>query len=259
MENSKALKWLHAIRKYELDFIIKYLPSDENIQLLELGSGTGYQLSLLTKIYKNSTGVEIGVSQAASSQYPILFDGIIEYDGKVLPFKNETFDIIISSHVMEHIDDIDNYNKEIKRVLKDEGTVIHILPSHIWRFWTSFWHYPLGLLMLVRLVIGYYSREESHISSRKMLNKRKIMKNLLFSETHGVRGNPISEIYYFSPLFWEKLFKKNNWDVIDVKKIGLLYWGRDFLQFKIPIKTRIYLSKILGSSSVMYLLKNPKG
>ena len=50
MENSKALKWLHAIRKYELDFIIKYLPSDENIQLLELGSGTGYQLSLLSKI-----------------------------------------------------------------------------------------------------------------------------------------------------------------------------------------------------------------
>ena len=50
MGNSKSLKWLHAIRKYELDFIIKYLPSDENIQLLELGSGTGYQLSSLSKI-----------------------------------------------------------------------------------------------------------------------------------------------------------------------------------------------------------------
>ena len=91
------------------------------------------------------------------------------------------------------------------------------------------------------------------------MKKLTIMKNLLFSETHGVRGNPISEIYYFSPLFWEKLFKNNNWDVIEVKKIGLLYWGRDFFQFKIPIKTRIYLSKILGSSSVMFLLKKPKG
>jgi len=253
MEVKQSLIWLHTIRKYELDFIIKFFPVDENIQLLELGSGTGFQLSLLKKIYKNSVGVEI-----SSSSYPTLYDGIIEYDGKKLPFKDKTFDLIISSHVMEHIKDLNKYNNEIKRVLKNDGVVIHVLPSHVWRFWTSLWHYPLGLLLLFRLVTGHYLSEERNISSTKKLTTRKIMNNLLFSETHGVRGNPISEIYYFSPLFWEKLFKKNNWDVIDVKKIGLLYWGRDFLQFKIPIKTRIYLSKILGSSSIMYVLKNPR-
>jgi SAM-dependent methyltransferase len=223
--------------------------------LLELGSGTGFQLSLLNKIYKNSTGVEVNSSKKSSSQYPILFDGIIEYDGKILPFEDKSFDVIISSHVMEHIEDITNYDKEVRRVLKNSGMVVHVLPSHVWRIWTSIWHYPLGLLLLFKLLKGYFFKKENKIIISNKMTKRKIIKNLLFSETHGVRGNPLSEIYYFSSWFWKKLFFKNDWDLIKVKKIGFLYWGRDLFRFNIPIKVRKSLSKVLGSSSVMYILK----
>lgn len=255
MDYSSSIKWLHAVRKYELDFILQYLPNDKNIKLLELGSGTGYQLSILNKIYKNSTGVELNSSEKASSQYPVLFDNIIEYDGKILPFENNSFDVIISSHVMEHIDDIANYDKEIKRVLKGTGIVVHVLPSHIWRIWTSIWHYPLGFLLAFQIFKGLFIKSNDEPISKNKLTKRKIMKNIFFSETHGIRGNPLSEIYYFTPLFWKKLFTKYNWDLIEVRGMGLLYWGRDFFQFKISIKSRKILSKIFGSSSTMFILK----
>jgi ubiquinone/menaquinone biosynthesis C-methylase UbiE len=51
-----------------------------------------------------------------------------------IPFPPDTFDLIISNQVLEHVEDIDYTLKEIQRVLKSTGTFITIFPHlSVWR------------------------------------------------------------------------------------------------------------------------------
>ena len=47
-----------------------------------------------------------------------------------LPFKDESFDIVYSAHVLEHLDDVDALCKDIHRILKPNGKMIAIVPHH---------------------------------------------------------------------------------------------------------------------------------
>ena len=50
------------------------------------------------------------------------------YDGKYMPFDNETFDQLLSMEVIEHVDDLDLLITEMNRVLKNRGKVIITVP-----------------------------------------------------------------------------------------------------------------------------------
>jgi SAM-dependent methyltransferase len=51
-----------------------------------------------------------------------------------IPFPNDTFDLIVSNQVLEHVEDIDFTLKEIHRVLKCNGTFLTIFPHiSVWR------------------------------------------------------------------------------------------------------------------------------
>ncbi len=75
------------------------------------------------------------------------------YDGKVIPFQNDCFDIVFSSNVLEHIPHVNAFQNEIKRVLKHCGRSVHILPSGSWRFWSLVTHY-IYISKLILLIIN---------------------------------------------------------------------------------------------------------
>lgn len=50
------------------------------------------------------------------------------FDGKKIPFENERFDVVFSTEVFEHVEDLDNTINEIRRVLKNEGTLLISVP-----------------------------------------------------------------------------------------------------------------------------------
>lgn len=71
---------------------------------------------------------------------------IVYYDGRTIPFGDETFDCIICSQVFEHIPNLQEITKELHRVLKKDGyillTIPFIYPEHLqpydFRRFTSF-------------------------------------------------------------------------------------------------------------------------
>ena len=52
----------------------------------------------------------------------------IVYDGRDIPFKDQYFDFIFSSSVLEHIEYLDHTLNELNRVLKNGGGSIHAIP-----------------------------------------------------------------------------------------------------------------------------------
>ena len=57
------------------------------------------------------------------------------YDGKNIPFKDNTFDVVLLFEVVEHLEDIQQIFRELRRVLKPGGKIILTTPN---KYFVSF-------------------------------------------------------------------------------------------------------------------------
>lgn len=51
------------------------------------------------------------------------------YDGNTLPFPSNNFDFVCSFHVIGHVNNVENFLKEAKRVLKNKKKIILVTPN----------------------------------------------------------------------------------------------------------------------------------
>ncbi len=101
--------------------------------LLELGTGGGFLLYSLTKIAKKIVASDIH-PMLKKVEKNLRKDGIknvtfTKFDINKVPFKNETFDAVVSMSVLEHIRTLSRAVSEIKRVVKKNGTVVIGIPA----------------------------------------------------------------------------------------------------------------------------------
>lgn len=84
--------------------------------------------------YMNGVGLEIGPKGYINGAMPILNTAIgIDldfpgYDGRTLPFPDQSQDYVYSSHVLEHIQDYKQAIREWYRVTKVGGHIITVVP-----------------------------------------------------------------------------------------------------------------------------------
>ncbi len=120
----------------------KYVYTDKNLlslidsldlkgkKILDFGCGDGY---LSIKLAMKGVGKVVGID---SSPQMIHFANInkensrlsnlefIESDGKELPFKDNSFDIVLANYVLVHFQELERPLKEIFRVLRDRGDFV---------------------------------------------------------------------------------------------------------------------------------------
>lgn len=73
------------------------------------------------------------IKYVCSDLFPELFpfaDGIKKEDAMNLSFPDKSFDVIISSHVLEHVPNAKGFIKESLRVLKDDGMIFCAFPRN---------------------------------------------------------------------------------------------------------------------------------
>ncbi len=248
VQTEDDLKWLHAVRTKEFEAALFHFPLNSGARVLEIGSGTGYILEKICQQYPNSLGLEI-----AASSYQFSDPRIILYDGNTIPFLESSFDVIFTSHVLEHVVDIEAFIKEIARVLKPGGVAIHIIPSPTWRILTSAFHY-----FAVGKIAFSLGRLSGRVSVKAQAHRRSradLVRYMLYAPRHGEAGNVLTEIHYFSRRRWESLFKASSMNLVAQVGIGFVYWGRDLFRFALPFSIRVTLSHFIGSSSNLYVLR----
>ena len=213
----QSLEHLQQLRLSELESIFPLLPKKGD--LLEIGAGTGWQSKVLAEHGYVVQAVDLDSSTyKAERVWPVK-----DYDGKILPYDNETFDIVFSSNVMEHIPHVVDFQSEIQRVLKEDGIVIHLIPSSSWRTWTN-----------ITQFIRYWSP----------------------SNVHGEHAfNIFTEIYYFSRPWWKNIFTQTGWKLDKVGSNRLFYTGGSIMDKRLGVKARKILSYFLGGSCSVYLMK----
>ncbi|MBX3256533.1 MAG: class I SAM-dependent methyltransferase [Chitinophagaceae bacterium] len=123
--NPKFGPWtvvLYLHRKRILRSVLKTIPFLKG-RLLDVGCGS--------KPYKTLLKCEeyIGVDVATSPHESAVFD--VVFDGRYLPFADESFDSILCTEVLEHCLDPNILMQEISRVLKPGGCAFITAPMFI--------------------------------------------------------------------------------------------------------------------------------
>lgn len=100
-----------------------------SFSVLDIGCGTGRNITFVKDVIDNKKSYFYGIDYSiacikfAKSQYGKHGVKFIQHNGEDLPFKDKSFDYIVSSHVLEHIPigaEV-KYFSEISRVLKKGG------------------------------------------------------------------------------------------------------------------------------------------
>lgn len=244
----------HAMRTHELDLAIPLIPA--GAKLLELGAGDGWQAAQLSKCGFSVAAIDIVGSAKHSPRYfPVM-----EYDGTALPLQDNSFDAVYSSNVLEHISNFPTTQAELARVLKPGGIAVHCVPSAVWRIWTTLGHPIYAARWGVNLVRnGFLSRNRSPGSRSpeqlENLGLLSLLRLALVPTRHGEHGSWLSEHFLFTKSHWKSRFEETGWEVISVHPTGLFYSGNEVLGLKVPIHSRMRIANILGSSSLIFILR----
>jgi len=118
---------LKEVGSIEQEILLEWLGTELNgKKVLDDGCGSGNEVHLLNNNGADVYGID-GSSKMISQtieKYPELADRFRENDVSILPFDDETFDIIISKYVINENENIDTIFREIIRCLKPDGTLI---------------------------------------------------------------------------------------------------------------------------------------
>jgi len=112
-------------RRYLLDDL---RPSD---RALDLGCGAGEFTAVLAGAGAVAVGVEVAEAAIARARanHPGLDFRLAPIDGP-LPLEDNSFDLVWSSEVIEHVADTARWLSEIRRVLAPSGRLLLTTPSH---------------------------------------------------------------------------------------------------------------------------------
>lgn len=117
-------------RKHRLlQTLNKYCKSGETV--LDLGCGGGKFTAWIKEAGFEATGMDISKTAVAMAQreYPDGNFKTLNTDGSI-PAEDQTFGAVWCSEVIEHILEVDNFLKEVKRVMKPGGILILTTPYH---------------------------------------------------------------------------------------------------------------------------------
>lgn len=220
-------------------------------RVLDLGCGEGRHALATYWLFPAEQVVAVDINhrdvQTANQRmndFPKRFDNnschIFVADGFALPFKENSFDVVICSEVLEHIHDYENIITEIQRVLKPGGKLALSVPR-AWPEKICWW-----------LSESYHQVEGGHIRIFHGTQLKRFVSNQAFEFQHKHFAHALHAPYWWLRcLFWNK--GERFFPVRCYHKI--LVWDL----MKSPWITRTlerFLNPLMGKSLVMYFKNN---
>jgi len=229
--NNESKNWWNYVRDEELKPALEYFPKEKHIKVLEVGGGNGYQALKISEMGYSIESIDL------SPRKPQYYE-VKKIDVTKLPYSDNFFDIILTSLVLQHIEQIDIAFTEMNRVLKNDGIMIHIVPTPWWSIFTNFWHYcyiPKFLISSfskrIKTESNDYSENNKQITN--YFDKRKISKiKLLFLNPLGYNPSFLHDIFYFRKNNWKKRLEGYSLKIIAIKNCPITSSGYAVLKNK---------------------------
>ncbi|MEW6089169.1 MAG: class I SAM-dependent methyltransferase [bacterium] len=180
--------------------IRKIVKKNQAFSLLEIGTGSGFLMTFLESEFPQAklTGLEYDARLVSLTKSKVKNARIVQGNAEGFDFNNETFDIIVSLQVIEHLNRPELMLSSVRKHLKHGGIFIFTTPnlsSYSARVMKGKWH----------------AHREDHVSLKK------------FSEWKSfVEKNRFTSIYCGSTFF-------TGIPVLNKFPLGIINWGLLFL------------------------------
>lgn len=164
-------------------------------KVLDIGTGDGRNSKMLFGNKKFDYGIDPDPGVIPYAKKCGIYKKVLLSDANDLPFKNDSFNTVISNSTFEHmVDDLKSI-KEVSRVLNKNGRFYLSVPTP--RFEKEFIKNNAS-----KKYVNWYNKRVLHYHYRSLSSWKKILQNNNFKVIYSQ--------YYFSPKIfkiWFKLFK----------------------------------------------------
>jgi SAM-dependent methyltransferase len=150
-------------------------------RVLDVGCGVGMYTDAFLRETPNVFGVEIERDRALEAR--VRTKGVVQVLGEQLPFADETFDVVFSQEVLEHVADDRACVREMARLARPQGYVVIFAPNRLYPFETHgvFWRgrYHFGNVPLVNwLPTKLRDRLAPHVRAYTSQDLRRLLEGL---------------------------------------------------------------------------------
>jgi SAM-dependent methyltransferase len=134
--------------------VLALLPQERGAKILDVGAGQGYFSQLASEKGYAVEACDFNPNSFRPKDIP--FRAVDINEG--IPFADETFDVVVSIEVIEHLENHARFMRELLRVTRKGGTIIITTPNvlHIAARWSFF---LLGYTSCARNPLDPYSSE----------------------------------------------------------------------------------------------------
>lgn len=128
-KTKRALKYRLARRTKEVLEGIKAYKGDKIDSLLDIGTADAIMLDVLAQNLniKTAVGLDFSIELLSANTNPKL--NLVQGDAIELPFKDNSFDAIAATAVIEHVPEPEKMVTECRRVLRQDGICIFTTPD----------------------------------------------------------------------------------------------------------------------------------
>ncbi len=156
MSDDKAISLGHPSyvwgfgQERRLALVRRFVPL-EGRTILDVGCGLGMYIRAMRRFSEDVHGVDIDAEKVAIASQSL--PHIRVAPAEELPYPDETFDVVFSHEVIEHVDDDRQAVREAVRVLKSGGRLVIFAPNRLYPLEThgAYWRgkYHFGNIPLV--------------------------------------------------------------------------------------------------------------
>lgn len=237
----KVEKYQQIIRDEEWKFLKKEIP--QGVKFLDIGCGAGYAMQIAEKeLGCDCSGIDPDPGAHGVGRYlneMVDNQKIIQGYAENLPFEEKSFDVVFSSHVLEHVNNEQKSLQEMKRVLKDDGILIIGMPTTA----MTLISFISQLFFLTHVRVYEFVRN---------LFTKNVFNNFAAIFVYKSHSSPRANTIFYDFLH----YRVSNWKKVLAKEFNIqkkiepcLYPYPDYFQW-----FKIHHSK-LGSSSVFFVCK----
>ena len=243
----RDLESMHRERKRRAEMEISinclkpYLSGAGGRKVLEFGSGRGYQIPYLRRL---GSVVASDLNKERISTDKLDGADFVVCDIRNTPFDSQNFDLIFSSHVMEHIEDQQKAFSELKRIGRKGCLYAFTVPTDIW-LWASL---PAQFYNGLRRFI-HKKRTKEGVSGVNDAGDGRAWQRFL-PRGHGWRRGFFDCLDSLRIESWRSLFTQNGFEIMETAPL-LLYAPSEF-----PVIPTMRFPAIKGlCSSVLFIMK----
>jgi SAM-dependent methyltransferase len=194
-------KWYYGRQGHVLKALDRFDWHDRRV--LEIGLGQGADSEQLIRRSARWSGIDLTQESVRRVALRLKLrrlqhEGIVQASALAIPFKDSEFNVVFSHGVLHHIPNIHDAQREIRRVLKDDGRLIVMVYAR-WSLNYQIairWVRRLGLMALYVLPFepgGIYGAHLRNARQEGLWNYL-AMRNFVHRSTDGP-DNPYSKVY----------------------------------------------------------------